>query len=156
MMDWELGYGGWLACSHPHVPASPFAPLWSPDPALSHLCLICKRTIELFLWLLVWNESVQGQTLRSRKGRGVGIWQPAAGWDCHGATEQPWWLHQGHTSGCQQETETSLVLHRVLTTGLSNAVTGRKWLYIYSTWIYCLFANTDVWINSCFLVCTFY
>lgn len=41
------------------------------------------------------------------------------------------------------------VLYRVLTTGLSNAVTGRKWLWIYSTWFYCLFANTDVW---CFIV----
>lgn len=107
MMDWELDSGAGCHLLS-HMCQLPLAPLCSPDPSLTHPCLIPTRAIELFLLLLVWNESVQGQMLWSREGGGVGIWQPAAGWDCHGATDQAWWLCQGHTSFCQQETETSL------------------------------------------------
>lgn len=142
-MDWELGFGGWL---HPRVPSSPL-----PRTESSVFNMYKSNWIIFMVAGLKWVRA--GSNIWwSREGRGVGIWQPAAGWDCHGVTGQPRWLCQGHTSFCQQEIETSLVLYRVLTTGLSNAVAGRKWLYIYSAWIYCLFANNDVWINSCFLV----
>lgn len=102
-----LGAGLWglATMSSPTCTSFPFALLCSPDPILSHLCLIGTRTIELFLWLLVWNESVQGQTCGAGKGE---EWE--SGSQQHGATDQPWCLCQGRTSFCQQEIETSLVL----------------------------------------------
>lgn len=123
MMGWELGFGGRLLHSRPHVPASPFA----PHCGASVFNMYESNWIIFMVAGLKWVRAGSNM-LWSREGRGVGIWQPAAGWDCHGATDQPQWHRQGRTSFCQQEIETSLLLYRVLTTGLSNAVTGRNWL----------------------------
>lgn len=142
MMDWELGYGGWLPCSHPHVPAAPFAPH-------CHLCSICVRATELFLWLLVWNESGQGQTCC---GAGKGEEWESGSQQLAGIAMEPHTNPSDFSKVTRDSVSKKLKPLLCYTGCWPQAVAGRKWLYIYSAWIYCLFANTDVWINSCFLV----